>query len=139
MASFGQSTKSKGTGNWVARHPGRSLPPITFLHMRPDPTLNVVSIDNQAGASMAVSHLLEQGCHTVGIITGPCGLVGIAGAPAVGGIPWNRPAWRPTRHWWWKATGWANSGQTGLEKLLDSTGRISMQVLCFVTIAWPWA
>jgi len=39
--------------------------------MHADPTLSVVSVDNQAGASMAVSHLIEQGCRTVGIITGP--------------------------------------------------------------------
>lgn len=39
--------------------------------MHPDPTLSVVSIDNQAGASLAVLHLVEQGCCTVSIITRP--------------------------------------------------------------------
>jgi LacI family transcriptional regulator len=56
---------------WVQQLPAKNYPPIIFLHMHPDPALSVVSIDNQAGAKMAVSHLVEQGCRTVGIITGP--------------------------------------------------------------------
>jgi len=61
----------EGNRNWVRDIHPEKYPPIVFLHMHPDPTLSVVSIDNQAGANMAVSHLVEQGCRTVGIITGP--------------------------------------------------------------------
>jgi LacI family transcriptional regulator len=61
----------EGNRNWVKNTPPEKYPPIVFLHMHADPTLSVVSVDNQAGASMAVSHLIEQGCRTVGIITGP--------------------------------------------------------------------
>jgi LacI family transcriptional regulator len=61
----------EGNRNWVHDIQPEKYPPIVFLHMHPDPALNVVSVDNEAGASMAVSHLIEQGCRTVGIITGP--------------------------------------------------------------------
>jgi len=61
----------EGNRNWVRDIHPEKYPPIVFLHMHPDPTLSVVSIDNQAGANMAVSYLVEQGCRTVGIITGP--------------------------------------------------------------------
>ena len=60
-----------GNRDWVHNIQRENYPPIIFLHMHPDASLNVVSIDNQAGANLAVSHLIEQGCHTVGIITGP--------------------------------------------------------------------
>jgi LacI family transcriptional regulator len=61
----------EGNRNWVRNIHPEKYPPIVFLHMHADPTLSVISVDNQAGASMAVSHLIEQGCRTVGIITGP--------------------------------------------------------------------
>jgi len=61
----------KGNRDWVDDIEAGNYPPIIFLHMHPDPDLNVVSIDNQSGASLAVSHLIEQGCSTIGIITGP--------------------------------------------------------------------
>jgi LacI family transcriptional regulator len=61
----------EGNRNWVRDIRPEKYPPIVFLHMHPDPALNVVSIDNEAGASMAVSHLIEQGCRKIGIITGP--------------------------------------------------------------------
>jgi len=57
--------------DWARHIQKETYPPIIFLNMHPDPDLNVVSIDNQAGAIMAVSHLVKQGCCTVGIITGP--------------------------------------------------------------------
>jgi len=56
---------------WVRDIRTEIYPPIIFLHMHADPNLNVVSIDNQAGAGLAISHLVEQGCRTIGIITGP--------------------------------------------------------------------
>jgi LacI family transcriptional regulator len=56
---------------WVKYIQADNYPPIVFLHMHSDPTLNVVSIDNQAGASLAVAHLIAKGCRTIGIITGP--------------------------------------------------------------------
>ena len=57
--------------NWVRDVHPEKYPPIIFLHMHGDPSLNVVSIDNQTGASLAVSHLIDQGCRKIGIITGP--------------------------------------------------------------------
>ncbi len=57
--------------DWAHDIQAEKYPPIVFLHMRPDSTLSVVSIDNQAGANLAVSHLIEQGCRTIGIIAGP--------------------------------------------------------------------
>ena len=63
----------EGNRDWVRDIQTENYPPLIFLHMRPDPALSVVSIDNQAGARMAVSHLIEQGCRTIGILTGPAG------------------------------------------------------------------
>lgn len=57
--------------DWAHKIQRENYPPLLFLHMRPDPALSVVSIDNQMGANLAVSHLIEQGCRTIGIITGP--------------------------------------------------------------------
>jgi LacI family transcriptional regulator len=60
-----------GNRDWVHDIQPEDYPPIVFMQMHPDPHLNVVSIDNEAGARMAVSHLVEQGCRRIGIITGP--------------------------------------------------------------------
>jgi LacI family transcriptional regulator len=60
-----------GNRDWAHDIPIEDYPPIIFLHMHPDPNLNVVSVDNQAGARMAVSHLVDQGCRKIGLITGP--------------------------------------------------------------------
>ncbi len=59
-----------GNRAWVRDIQAETYPPILFLHMHNDPALNVVFIDNTAGASLAVSHLIEQGCRTIGILTG---------------------------------------------------------------------
>ncbi len=61
----------EGNRSWVVNTRMENYPPIIFLHMHPDPALNVVSMDNQMGASTAVSHLIKQGCRKIGIITGP--------------------------------------------------------------------
>jgi LacI family transcriptional regulator len=63
--------ETTGNRDWVRKFQAENYPPIIFLHMHPDTALSVVSIDNQAGARLAVSHLVDQGCRTVGIITGP--------------------------------------------------------------------
>jgi LacI family transcriptional regulator len=60
-----------GNRGWMQKIQSESYPPIMFLHMHPDPKLNVVSIDNFTGATQAVSHLVDQGCQKIGIITGP--------------------------------------------------------------------
>ncbi|MBN1372260.1 MAG: LacI family DNA-binding transcriptional regulator [Anaerolineaceae bacterium] len=60
-----------GNRDWVRDIRPEDYPPLTFLHMHPDPALSVVAIDNQAGASLAVAHMIEQGARTIGIITGP--------------------------------------------------------------------
>lgn len=63
----------EGNRDWVRDVHPEKYPPIIFLHMHGNPALHVVSIDNQAGACLAVSHLINQGCRKVGIITGPAG------------------------------------------------------------------
>ncbi|HEX7555985.1 MAG TPA: LacI family DNA-binding transcriptional regulator, partial [Leptolinea sp.] len=60
-----------GNRNWVKNVQSGNYPPIIFLHMHPDPFLNVISIDNIAGATTAVNHLIAQGAKKIGIITGP--------------------------------------------------------------------
>jgi LacI family transcriptional regulator len=60
-----------GNRDWTKNILPENYPPILFLNMHPSPNLNVISIDNQVGGVLAVSHLVEQGCRKVGIITGP--------------------------------------------------------------------
>jgi DNA-binding LacI/PurR family transcriptional regulator len=44
--------------------------PIVFMSMEPKPGYSVVSIDSFLGAQMATQHLLDQGCHHIGHISG---------------------------------------------------------------------
>ncbi len=109
----------EGNREWVRHISVENYPPIVFLHMHPDPNLNVISIDNEAGARMAVSHLVEQSCCKIGIITGPTDW-------------WESQArlkgWRETLERSELSTdsslivegNWlANSGQNGMHTLLD--------------------
>jgi LacI family transcriptional regulator len=119
-----------GNRDWVRDIQVENYPPLIFLHMHPDPALSVVSIDNQAGARMAVSHLVEQGCRTIGILTGPTNWwesqTRLAG-------------WRQTLELAGLETdsslvvegNWlANSGQTGMETLLQRRPDIEAVFAC---------
>jgi LacI family transcriptional regulator len=57
--------------SWIACRPWNRLPPIVFLSMGVRPGFSTVAIDNRAGAALGVQHLLDQGCQTIGLITGP--------------------------------------------------------------------
>lgn len=57
--------------NWIKTENSKQLPPVVFLTMQSQPGLSVIAIDNRAGARLAVEHLLQQGRHSIGIITGP--------------------------------------------------------------------
>lgn len=46
------------------------LPPVIFLN-QPAVNASVVSIDNRAGAELAVNHLIEQGYRSIGLVSGP--------------------------------------------------------------------
>ena len=54
-----------GNRDWTNKIALAEFPPIVHLSMHPAPDLSVVSIDNQAGAKLAVEHLVEQGCQGV--------------------------------------------------------------------------
>jgi LacI family transcriptional regulator len=56
---------------WITPHALKSLPPIVFLSMETRPELGIVAVDNRAGATLAVNHLIEQKYKRIGIITGP--------------------------------------------------------------------
>jgi len=45
--------------------------PFVFLTMQPRPEISTVSVDNYTGGVLAVQHLLEQGRHHIGHISGP--------------------------------------------------------------------
>jgi len=120
----------EGNRDWVKDLHIRNYPPLVFLHMHPDPALSVVSIDNQAGAGMAVSHLIEQGCRTIGIITGPANW-------------WESQArlggWRsaleqahlePDPSLVVEGNWLSKSGQTGMEKLLDQNPGLDAVFAC---------
>jgi DNA-binding LacI/PurR family transcriptional regulator len=48
----------------------RHFPPVIFLN-QPAAFSSVVSIDNRAGAELAVNHLIDQNFRTIGLISGP--------------------------------------------------------------------
>ena len=56
---------------WLKSIHMEQLPPIVFLSMEPQPGLAIVSVDNFSGAKQATQHLIDQGRHKIGIITGP--------------------------------------------------------------------
>jgi LacI family transcriptional regulator len=45
--------------------------PVVFLTMQPRPGVSTVAVDNYAGGRLATTHLLQQGCHRIGHISGP--------------------------------------------------------------------
>jgi DNA-binding LacI/PurR family transcriptional regulator len=57
--------------SWIASRPLNRLPSTVFLSMGARPGFFTVAIDNRAGAALGVRHLLDQGCQTIGLITGP--------------------------------------------------------------------
>lgn len=57
--------------SWIDERRLRTLPPIIFLTMDRRPGASIVSTDNRAGACVATQHLIDAGCRTIGIITGP--------------------------------------------------------------------
>jgi LacI family transcriptional regulator len=56
---------------WLKSDRLEQLPPIVFLSMEPFPGVAVVAVDNHYGARQATQHLIDQGRHKIGIITGP--------------------------------------------------------------------
>ena len=116
--------------DWAQNIQRESYPPIIFLHMHPDPALSVVSIDNQAGANLAVSHLIEQGCYKIGIITGPSDwwesqsrLAGWQQAMEQAGL-------ETTASLVVEGNWLADSGQRGMETLLDQRSDIDGVFAC---------
>jgi LacI family transcriptional regulator len=94
--------------------------PVVFLTMENRTGVTTVSVDNYAGGAMATRHLLDNGCHHIGHISGP--------------LDWwearqRKQAWQETlqkagiktaeNHW---AEGnWSSaSGETAFEQLLRS-------------------
>ena len=57
--------------DWLESDQLSQLPPIVFLSMEPRPGLAIVAVDNFFGAEQATQHLIDQGRHKIGIITGP--------------------------------------------------------------------
>lgn len=50
----------------------KSIPvPVIYLSTRPRSGQLVVNVDNRGGAAIATAHLLQQGHHEIGLITGP--------------------------------------------------------------------
>jgi DNA-binding LacI/PurR family transcriptional regulator len=57
--------------NWIHNQTFDLKIPVVYLTMEPVETLPVVSVDNELGGKLAVSHLLEQGYKHIGHISGP--------------------------------------------------------------------
>ncbi|MCJ7586012.1 MAG: LacI family transcriptional regulator [Anaerolineales bacterium] len=45
--------------------------PVVFLTMQPRPGVSTISVNNYDGGVLATQHLLDQGCHQIGHISGP--------------------------------------------------------------------
>lgn len=56
---------------WIRASRLKQLPPTVFLTMQSRPGLSVIAVDNRLGAVRATKHLIDQGRHAVGVITGP--------------------------------------------------------------------
>jgi LacI family transcriptional regulator len=57
--------------DWVQERLPALPIPILFLTMEPKPGLSIVSVDNYRGGRMATEHLLKNGYHRIGHISGP--------------------------------------------------------------------
>lgn len=57
--------------NWVNNPPADIEIPLVYITMEPRNNLSIVSIDNYLGGRIAMAHLLEQGYHKIGHISGP--------------------------------------------------------------------
>lgn len=56
---------------WLQKRASRLGMPIVVTSMRPQADTYVVNIDNYQGGRLATEHLIEQGYHHIGHITGP--------------------------------------------------------------------
>jgi LacI family transcriptional regulator len=56
---------------WVNHPPADIDVPLVYITMEPRNNLSIVSIDNYLGGRIAMTHLLEQGYHKIGHISGP--------------------------------------------------------------------
>ena len=56
---------------WVNNPPADIEVPLVYITMEPRNNLSIVSVDNYLGGRIAMSHLLEQGYHKIGHISGP--------------------------------------------------------------------
>lgn len=56
---------------WLCERTKNLNTPIVFLNMAPRPELSMSAVDNFYGGRLATEHLVEQGYHSIGIVTGP--------------------------------------------------------------------
>jgi len=56
---------------WLEKQIGALPVPTVFHSMGPRPGLSVVCVDNHLGGQLATRHLIKQGYHKIGHITGP--------------------------------------------------------------------
>ncbi len=60
-----------GNRDWIAAHFDSLSVPAVFHSMGSRPGLSTVSVDNHLGGRLATQHLIDQGYHHIGLITGP--------------------------------------------------------------------
>jgi len=56
---------------WFKTAAPRLAIPVIFHDMRPDPSLNLVGVDNRSGGEKATEHLIAQGYRNIALLAGP--------------------------------------------------------------------
>jgi LacI family transcriptional regulator len=56
---------------WLLKEVLRHTTPVIFTDMRPNIKFNTIKVENYKGGRLATEHLLSQGYHKIGLITGP--------------------------------------------------------------------
>lgn len=135
---------------WLETQPPELAAPLIFLTMQARPGLSTVSVDNYRGGRLATEHLLQQGHHHIGHISGP--LDWWESRQRMAG--WEdalREAGRPVADHHWASGNWSTaSGEQAIRPLMDAYPEMDalfvandqmalgvMQVACRQSLAIP--
>lgn len=115
---------------WIGEKQLPQLPPLMCIGSEPRPGFSMVALDNHGGGLKATQHLIEIGCNTVGLITGPLDWL-LARQRRAGWLTALRSARLPTDKSLQVEGDWsAVSGEEGLYRLLAQRPDIDAVFAC---------